>query len=362
MTYWANAGSTHAPARGAGREHDAAPARRASLTVTSITPRSTEWPTALAADGSVAAWQEAIIGSELGGLQLADVLVNVGDVVKRGQVLARFASEGLAADLAQHEALADGANAALAEAAANADRARALFASGMISAQQSTQALTAERSARARLLSAQASVRADQIRLAQARVVAPDDGVISSRHATIGSVASPGMELFRLIRQSRLEWRAEVTSADLERVRPGQPVALTGANGVQVGGRVRMIAPTIDPVSRKAIIYVDLPAPCGLRAGMFATGQFELGRAPALTVPQRAVVTRDGHDLVYRIVAGDKVVQTRVTLGRRLADQVEILNGADPTMTLVDQGAGLLDDGDTVKVVAAPRELTLPTE
>lgn len=327
----------------------ASAAPRATLTVTTVKPQPADWPQVLAADGNVAAWQEAVIGSE-DGLRLTEVLANVGDAVRRGQVLARFAAERVAAEVAHKEAAVDEAQAALAEAAANAERARMLSASGMMSAQQSLQLVTAERSAQARLLSARTSLRIDQIRLAQTRLLAPDDGVISSRSAAVGTVAPQGMELFRLIRQGRLEWRAEVAADQVARLHPGQPVSVTGATGAVAQGRVRMIAPTLDPASRRALVYVDLPPGPGLQAGMFATGRFDLGHAAALAVPQAAVVTRDGRDYVYRVVAGKKVVQTRVALGRRLGDLVEVVSGASADMTLVAQGAGFLADGDTVQL------------
>ncbi|WP_395824866.1 biotin/lipoyl-binding protein [Collimonas sp.] len=112
---------------------------KASLTVTTTTPQSTDWPISFTANGSIAAWQEAIVGSELGGIRLAEVRVNVGDVVKRGQVLARFTDESVAAQVAQQKAAVEEARAALAEAQSNAERARTLANSGALSAQQSAQ-------------------------------------------------------------------------------------------------------------------------------------------------------------------------------------------------------------------------------
>ncbi|AMP01534.1 efflux transporter, RND family, MFP subunit [Collimonas arenae] len=327
---------------------------KASLTVTTTKPQSADWPMSFTANGSVAAWQEAIVGSELGGIQLAEVRVNVGDVVKRGQVLARFTSESVAAQVAQQKAAVEEARAALAEAQSNAERAHTLANSGALSAQQTTQYEIAERSTKARLLSAQASLDMQEIRLRQTQVVAPDDGVISSRTATVGAVASQGQELFRLIRQNRLEWRAEVNATDLLQIKPGQAVKLHVTNGVTVDGKVRMIAPTADPVTRNALVYVDLPVPGNAHAGMFGTGEFVLGHAEALTLPQSAVVMRDGFSYVYQLGKDDKVTQTKITLGRRVGDRIEVTSGASSItkdMTLVSQGAGFLADGDTVSVV-----------
>ena len=110
------------------RAADEAPAdtARPALTVSTAQPQRSSLPLRLAANGNVAAWQEASIGAESNGLRLDEVLVNVGDVVKAGQVLARFASEMVQADVAQARASLLEAQAVAAEAAANAERARSL--------------------------------------------------------------------------------------------------------------------------------------------------------------------------------------------------------------------------------------------
>ncbi len=327
-----------------------------ALTVTPIRPQAADWPRSLDANGNVAAWQEAVIGAEISNLRLTEVLVNVGDRVKKGQVLARIAAETIEAELAQSRAAVAEAQATLDEAKANAERARRLEPKGMISAQQYNQSVTAEQTAAARLAAARARLRNDEVRLAQARVVASDDGVISARAATAGSLTQQGQELFRLIRGGRLEWRAEVTAAELGKVRPGGTAMLTAPDGSRVEGRVRMVAPTVDPQTRMALIYVDLPPDAhGLRAGMFARGEFDLGRAAALTLPQSAVLLREGFAYVFRI-EGDKVAQIKVTVGRRQADRVEITAGLEAGVAVVAQGAGFLADGDTVRVVAGAAE------
>ena len=113
-----------------------------------------------------------------------------------------------------------------------------------------------------------------------------------------------------------------------------------------------MIAPTVDTHTRTGLVYVDLPAHAALKAGMFAPGEFTLGRSVALTVPQQALVARDGFSYVFRLGADRQVVQTRVTLGRRAGERVELLDGLPPDAQLVASGAGFLSDGDRVKVVA----------
>jgi len=347
-------GNTHNQTEGASAtpKPAAAPARPA-LTVTTTTAQRVEWPRTLAANGNVMAWQEAIVGAELQGLRLTEVLVDVGDVVKKGQVLARLQNETVAAELAQSKAAVAEAEAALAEAQANAERGRQLEPTGTISKQQYNRYITAEQTAKAQLVSAQAKVHADEVRLGQTRILSPDNGVISARSAAVGSVVQSGQELFRLVRGGRLEWRAEVTAAELAHVKPGMSAALTVPSGAKVAGKVRMVAPTVDPQTRNGLVYVDLPAQGEARAGMFARGEIDIGRAPALTLPQAAVVLREGFAYVFKVGADGRVSQTKVEAGRRVGDRIEILAGLDPQATVVDSGAGFLTDGDLVRVASA---------
>ncbi len=319
------------------------------MTITRPTPA--EWRHTLQANGNVAAWQETVVGAEISGLRLTEVLVNVGDSVRRGQVLARLSGDTVQVELAQNKASLAEAEATLSDAQANAERARKLQATGAISAQQINQYLTLEQTARARVEAQRARLQADELRLRQTRVLAPDDGVISARVATVGAVVPAGQELFKLIRGGRLEWRAEVTAADLSRIAPGVKATLTAADGSTVEGRVRMVAPTIDPQTRNGIVYVDLPRVSAARAGMFARGEFELGRSQALTLPQSAVLMRDGFAYAYRLGDDSRVLQTKISAGRRVGDRIEVLGGLDPNARVVASGGGFLGDGDLVRVV-----------
>ncbi len=331
----------------------AAAAPRPALTVTATTPLRATVATAVAANGNIAAWQEAIVGAEANGMRLADVLVNVGDVVRKGQVLARFDSAMAQADLAQSRATVVEAEAHLAEAAANAQRARDLQPSGALSAQQVAQLLTAERTAQARLEAVKAAQQVQQLRLLHAEVLAPDSGVISARSATLGAVVPAGSELFRLIRQGRLEWRGEVAAAELAQIRRGQKVKVD-ASGAPVTGTVRQVAPTVDAATRNALVYVDLPDAGGrLKAGMFARGEFSTGSSTALTLPQSAVLLRDGFSYVFTVGADGRVLQGKVATGRRSGDRIEIVQGLDEKARVVASGGGFLADGDTVRVVEA---------
>jgi HlyD family secretion protein len=355
---WALALRT-APAPAGNSSPPRAPAAgvKPALTVTLIAPQRAEWPRTLPAQGNISAWQEAAVGAELAGFRVTEVLVNVGDVVKKGQVLARVNAETVQADVAQVRAAVAEAEAVLAEAKVNAVRSRDLVAKGFVSPQAATQTATLAQTAAARLAAARAKLQAEEVRLAQTRVVAPDDGTISARTVAIGALTQPGQELFRVIRGNRLEWRAEVTEAELGRLAPGMPATVRLPSGAEVKGRVRTVAPTVDPQTRNAIVYVDLPvdAASPARAGMFARGEFDLGRASALSLPQTAVVQREGFSYVFRVDGNNRVVQAKVAVGRRAADRVEITDGLAPDAQVVATGTGFLADGDPVRVVPAPQ-------
>lgn len=331
-----------------------------SLTVAISQAQSGMLPIQLAANGNVAAWQEASVGAEAAGLRVLELKAQVGDRVQRGQVLATFAADSVQADVALARAGVSEAAANAGEATANAERARAVQSTGALSAQQISQYFTAELTAKARVASAKAQLDAQLLRLKHTQLLAPDNGIISMRNATVGSVVGAGTEMFRLIRQGRLEWRAEVTSAELGRITVGTNVVVTAPSGAQAQGRVRMVAPTVDAATRNGLVYVDLTGPAdaakgglgtSFKPGMFARGEFTMGRSGALTVPQTAVVLRDGFSYVYRVGADNRVTAVKVQSGRVLGDQVEVLSGVKPEDKLVTSGGSFLSDGDLVRVV-----------
>jgi RND family efflux transporter MFP subunit len=332
--------------------HDDAPTQpRAALAVTTAQPALDHWPIQIVANGSIEAWQEAVISSDVQALRLVEVRADVGNVVKAGQVLAVFDDETVKIDVAQAKAALAQAEAAVAAARDNATRARELSGSGAMSEQAVTQSLTSEQAALAQAAAARAALAAQRLRLERTRVVSPDDGVISARSATVGAVFGPGGELFRLIRQGRLEWRAELTDAELERIAAGMSARLELANGRTVESKVRMVAPTVNAHTRTGLAYVDLPPDAALRPGVFARGEFDLGASPALTVPLQAVSMREAFSYVFRLEADNTVRQVKVETGRRLGERLEIVAGLAPEARIAVEGAGFLNDGDHVRVV-----------
>jgi HlyD family secretion protein len=328
--------STHAP--------------RAALTVTTVKPDQENWPLTISANGSLAAWQEAVVAAETGGLRITQIYVDVGSTVRRGQKLAQLAQGLVKADVEQQQAKVAQAKAMLAEAKANAQRARNLEGRSALSDQQINQYLIGQDSAQANLDAAKAQLKSQKIRLRQTNIVAVDDGVISSRSATLGSVVQVGSEMFRLVRQNRIEWRAEVMADQASHIAAGQKARVQLTSGETIEGAVRVTAPTFDTKTRKALVYVDLPPDTSARAGMFARGDIMVGATEALTLPQSAVVLRDGFSYVFEIGADQRVMQRKIVTGRRANNRVEIVQGIDKNAKVVASGGAFLNDGDTVRV------------
>ena len=329
----------------------AAETSRSALTVTVVKPEVRKWSERIAASGTVVAWQEAIIGAEIGGLRLADVLVNVGDRVKKGDVLARYADEMVLNGIHQQEAALDEARAKFTDADLKVQRAVKLNESGMMSLQDRQQLETAAKTAEAQVKTAEARLEAEKLKLGYTRVRAIDDGVISSRTATVGAVSQTGSELFRLIRRNRLEWRAELPEQQLQQIRTGQTVIFHPVDGqAGIHGTVTRIAPMLDAQSRNGTVYVELPAGKEMRAGMFVQGEFVLGMSDALTLPQKSVIMRDGYAYVFQVGRDKRVQNVKVTTGRMRGERIEITSGIAPDADIVGQGAGFLMDGDIVRV------------
>jgi RND family efflux transporter MFP subunit len=314
-----------------------------ALTVTAATPQTATWPVAFEAFGSISPWHEAIIGAQVGGYRLVDVRVDVGDRVTKGQLLARLDAALLRAEEAQLVA-------AWEQAEANRRRGVAVRERGGMSEQDVQQLATAAKGAAAAL-------DAKRVQLRYTDVVAPDAGTISARVATLGAVVNVGDELFRVIRADRLEWRGELPAHEFVDVEIGQRVALRLPDGSKVDASVRQRAPALDAQTRLGIVYADLEPGSRAHAGMYVQGRIVLRDSAALVIPATSLVIRDGTTLVARLVAAgatSTVALQPVTVGRRDDTRVEILGGLAEADRVVARGAGLVNDGDVVKIVGAP--------
>ena len=323
-----------------------------SLTVTLAAPEQREVVREVVASGSVAAWEEVSVGVELSGLRVASVEVEVGSEVQRGDVLLRVDDRTMASQLAQSDAQVREAATNLETARRKAARVRELASSQLIALQDAEEAEAARDNAQARLNTAIASRDAARVQRDFTVVRAPVDGVVSARSVQPGQVVGAGGELLRLIRDGRLEWRAELAENDLLLVAPGTPVQVDTAAG-RVIGTVRRVSPALDPQRRTGTVYADIPDPGPLRAGMFAQGRIALGRAKALLVPRDAVVHRDGRAYVFTVDDQGRVRERGIEAGAAHGDAVEVRDGLAASERVVARGAGFLGDGDLVRVVEA---------
>lgn len=325
-----------------------------ALTVNVVTAETQSWPLQLQASGALTAWQEIIVSPETGGLRIAQLLVDVGDSVRRGQLMAELADDTARAELRKQEALVAQASASLTQASTNRQRAQAVDVAGALAPQKMDEYLTNEATALASFASAKADVESARLKLAHTRIVAADDGVVSSKSAILGNVVNTGAELFRLVRQGRVEWRAELDSRQLAGVRAGQIARLVLPGGSNVEGKVRLVSPTLSTTTGRGIAYVSLPSGEGVQPGLFASGTIELEAKPALTLPQSAVVLRDGRSYVYVVDSVNKVASRLVTTARQQGDRIEILSGLDGTARVVASGGAFLSEGAPVTVASAP--------
>jgi len=333
-----------------------APARNSGMAVSVTRPRAEQFSRTVVATGSVYAWQEAVISPEVGGYRVAEVRVDVGDKVRKGQELVRLSDELLTAELASKKAAKSQADAQLINAAANLRRAESLEGSGAVSASERERLKSEDLSARARVEAAESDLIAAQLKLRYTHVLAPDDGVVTSRMVVVGQIAQAGGEMLRLLRQSRVEWRAEIPEARMREVKVGQSARVTTADGLELVGKVRTVAPTVQSGTRTGLVYVDLPKPEGARPGMFARGEIEISTSAAATLPLASVIVRDGFSYVFVVNDKQGVERRRIQPGALRNGRVEVLSGLQKTDRVVDRGAGFLKDGDTVRVVESDED------
>ncbi|MGB8843367.1 MAG: efflux RND transporter periplasmic adaptor subunit [Aliidongia sp.] len=354
---------------------------RAALTVTVAPADRHPMANTLLVTGSLVPWEDLAIGTEAAGLTVTRVLVDEGDKVAAGQMLAKLDDSVILAELKQKQAQIDRAKAVIgqqdaaiidAEAAAHnagndAVRAHELIKSGNISVQTTEAREATATTARARVQSARMGRQADmadvelaegieaelQARLAQTEIRAPAAGIITKRLIRVGAVVNSSTDLFRIERDGILELDAQVSDRLLARVRPGQPVRLSvsSADGTPIIATVRAIAPVVDASSRNGVAHIRLPADTQLSAGMFVSGQLVLAETEQLTLPEGAVLPKDGGAVVFVLSDDGRVAERRIEAGLRSEGLIAIREGLGPEDRVVQTGAGFLTDGDQVRVV-----------
>jgi RND family efflux transporter MFP subunit len=338
--------------RGAPGQTDASGPPRAAasaLTITTTRVATRELVRKVPATGSIFAWQEVVVGAEVGGYRVAEVLVDVGSHVTRGQPLVRLSTDMLEADLNARRAALRSAEAAEVNAAAALRRGESVSTAGALSASNLDQLRADHVAAQARVDAAQSDVTTSELRLRYGTVTAPDSGTITSRTVSVGQIAQAGAEMLRMLRQDRVEWRAEIPEAQLARVKAGQSAEVTAVDGSTFKGRVRTVAPTIQVTNRTGLVYVDI-AGGNARPGMFARGEIAVGTGPGLLVPIASVVTQDGYSYVYVVRDDNTVERRRVTQAGVSGQELEIADGLAAGEVIAVKGAGFLKDGDTVTI------------
>jgi RND family efflux transporter MFP subunit len=325
-------------------------ASKPALKVTLVQPQIMRMQDAISASGTITAREEVLLGVELSGVRVTNVLVDVGQKVQAGQVLLRLDTRSLQVALLQARAQYKQAQAALSVAEADARRGAVLRAKGLVSQKDVDQVQAALLNAQAGLEVADANVSSAKLNFSFATLEAPSGGIISARNVQPGSVALAGTEMLRLIKNGTLEWRADLGEASFVQVHLGDTVVLNDGPA-QVTGSVRAIDAGVRSSTRTGLIYVQLPPNTNLRMGTFAQGHITRPERSVLSLPTSAIVQRDGYTYVFAVQSG-VVALTRVALGISHAGHVELLQGLSKESNVVAEGGGFLSDGDKVEVIA----------
>lgn len=307
-------------------------------------------PVVITGSGTVSAWQEAPVGAETGGLTAVALLVDEGQYVTQGQPLLRMNDAVLQAQLKQAQAQLMSARAQLAQADNDYKRYKELADKGFISASGLDAKLAQQQTAAASVATAQATVQEVSTRLSQATVRAPVSGLITSRTAVQGQIVSPGEELFRIARDNRIELNMEVVESELAMLRAGQAATVTGETTGPIAGSVRIVTPMVSQDTRLGYARISIPADAGLKPGMFARGEVNVGNQPVVTIPQKAVIYQANVPATFVVGDKNKVALRKLKTGERLGDRVVVTEGVAEGDRVVTSGAGFLVDGDTVRI------------
>jgi RND family efflux transporter MFP subunit len=331
--------------------------------------------------GSLAAREEVLVGPEVEGLRVTEVLADEGMRVKKGDVLARLVADTLEAQLAQSDAALARAEAASAQArsgivqaearlleANNAfARAKPLRAAGHMPESAFDQREQAARTAEAQLLAAREGLKVAEAekgqveaqrrellwRRGRTEVIAPADGVISRRLARIGGFAAGSAEpMFRIVAQGEVELEAEIPETRLAAVRVGQPARVEVAGAGEVTGSVRLVSPEVDKATRLGRVRIHLGDDPSLRVGAFARGSIETAAGEGLAVPLAAVLFgSDGP--VAQLIRENRVETRKIQIGLSTRSMIEVRAGLREGDLVVARSGTFLRDGDLVRPIPA---------
>jgi membrane fusion protein (multidrug efflux system)/multidrug efflux system membrane fusion protein len=298
--------------------------------------------------------EQADVGAKTLGY-LDAVLVDRGDRVRRGQLVAVVRPSDLPDQLAAARGTLAQAQAAVTLSRANKERAERLAPGGFVSQQDLQQIQTSVASSEASLEAAQANVSVLATRLGEMRIEAPLDGVVSARRLDPGALVGPNAGTGAILTVQRLDVLrvfVPVNERDVGRLQVGQDahLELDALPDRSIQGKVVRVSPSFDPVARTLDAEIQVANPAGLlRPGMYGrAGIVTAVHKDAVVVPAGAVQL--SNDLAYVFVLrGEKVARTRVKLGVDGGDWLEVLDGLAPADEIVTAGMDVLSDGAAVR-------------
>ncbi|MFO1465182.1 MAG: efflux RND transporter periplasmic adaptor subunit [Steroidobacteraceae bacterium] len=309
-------------------------------------------PTLVSITGTISARYDIPIGVEGDGGRVAKVLVEAGDHVKRGQVLARLDTSVVAPQVASLAAGLEQARAEADLARAEYRRAESVRASGALSAEEIERRKSAAVTADAKVKLAAAQLAESQARLGRTEVRAPADGLLLTRAVEIGQTVTPGgAALFRLSEGGEVELRGQVSEQDLPLLKVGQKasVRLTGFSQ-EFEGVIRLLGAVIDPQTRMGSVRVALKSDPNLRPGGFARADVTVSRQERAVLPQTAVLTDDRGHYVMLVDHEGKARHRDVQVAGTISQGVLIASGLTSADRVVTTAGAFLQEGEPVNV------------
>lgn len=293
--------------------------------------------------------------------QVAQMLVEEGQAVREGQVIARFRDEVLRAASASANAEMASARTTVSLAVAESTRAVTLFAEGAIAQRDRDNAVLGLESARARYALAQSQATAAADRLETASLKAPVSGIVSKRHAQAGDRVDFGKPVVDIVNNSVLQLEASVEARWIGDLRVGRPVKLTvtGLDSDSITGRIARINPVADPATRQVRVYVEVPNNGRLVGGLYVSGHAVTREVPdAVAVPKAAIRVEGtaGETVVY-VVASGRLSRRVVQLGVEDATRglVQVTSGVQAGESVIVGPVEGLSDGMRVEVGGGAR-------
>jgi RND family efflux transporter MFP subunit len=331
------------------------PVEASAPQVTVIVPGSTMVADKVSAPGSIAARRDEAVGVQGEGGLVTQVLVDAGQSVQKGQVLARLDRAVQVQQVAQLAASVRQAEADARLAEANLNRAQTLVAKGFISKADIDQRTATRDGAMARVAVARAQLAESQERLARLDIRAPASGLLLSRNIETGQVVGPGSgALFRVAEGGVLEMRAQVAEQDMARLKPGMPATVTPVGSTETfTGKIWLIDPVIDANTRQGIARIALSYNPGLRVGAFARANIAAGEAARPVLPQSAVQADERGSYVMIVGKDNKVERRSITIGNVGDEGVSIASGLNGNERVVASAGAFLRPGEKVEPLLA---------